>query len=417
MKENIEKKLKNCSRKISSEYVSSGHPDKIADQIADAIVDEYIKQDVNSRCGIEVMVKDNIVVLGGEVYSTGKVDYDSIIRLIYDKLNFPSNHNLIPENIKIINLIGKQSREIHQAVDKVDDDEIGSGDQGCMFGFASNDTNVYLPLGHYIAKTIANYVSKQPFLGPDCKSQVIINENESGEKEIEYILVSVMYQMLEIDVIRADVKNFILKNVIGLPHDIFKKYINSNIEIDINPCGSWHIGGPISDAGVTGRKLVVDAYGGYARIGGGNSSGKDLTKVDRSAQYCCRWLAKNIVASGIADTAEVGLSYAIGVPEPCSINIELNRNCETVPLIERYIRNYIGKLTPKFFINKFKTIPRNYILSRDGHYGVDLSNDKYVYGLKFNPFGDDNDKYLLSTIYPWEVLDFAEDLKFFLNNR
>jgi len=372
---------------ISSEYVSSGHPDKMADWIADAIVDACLREDPNSRCGVEVMVKDNIVVLGGEIKTNAvKTNFENIVKDTYAILAFPHNHNLDPSNIKVINLIGKQSVEINQGVDR-EDGEIGAGDQGHVWGYASNDTDVFMPLGHYIAKKIANYVSKQPFLGPDTKSQVIVNESATG-KEVTYILVSTMHQVLTLDEVRDQVRQMILTNEMGLSEDIFKKYINSVIKIDVNPCGSWNVGGPVSDAGVTGRKLVVDAFGGYARIGGGATSGKDMSKVDRSAQYACRWLAKNIVAAGIADTAEVGLSYAIGVVEPCSINIELNRNQELVPAILEYIVRNV-RLTPKAIMERFDFAnPRFEIVTCEGAYG---HNDN-------------------SITFPWENLNLKYDL-------
>ena len=382
--------INNVVKTISSEYVSSGHPDKMADWISDAIVDACIKQDPNSRCGVEVLVKDNIVVLGGEIKTNAQnLNYDNIVRDVYSKLNFPENHNLDPSKIKILNLIGTQSSEISQGVDR-EDGEIGAGDQGHVWGYASNDTDVYMPLGHYIAKKIANYVSTQPNLGPDTKSQVIVEElNET--KHVSYILVSTMHQTLTVEEVRKQVQQMILTNEIGLSDCIFNKYINSSIKMDVNPCGSWNMGGPVSDAGVTGRKLVVDAYGGYARIGGGATSGKDMSKVDRSAQYACRWLAKNIVAAGVADTAEVGLSYAIGVVEPCSINIELNKNQELIPGILEYINKNI-KLTPKAIMDRFNySNPRYETIAIEGAYGY-------------------NETKTVDSIYPWELLNFKDDL-------
>jgi S-adenosylmethionine synthetase len=319
-------------------------------------------------------------------------------------LNFPANHNLQPENIKIINLIGKQSPEIHNGVDR-EDGELGAGDQGHVWGFASNDTSVYMPLGHYIAKKIANYVSQQPFLGPDTKSQVIVSEHADGTKSVDYILVSTMHQEIGLYDLRRQIYEMILANEIGLDSDTFEKHINQNIKIDVNPCGEWRIGGSVSDGGVTGRKIVVDAFGGYARVGGGATSGKDMSKVDRSAQYACRWLAKNIVASGICDTAEVGLSYAIGVAEPCHINIELNRNQRLITSVMSFIKHYI-ELTPQAIIDRFNgTYPRNYIISAgDGAYGIDTEDPMLIYDL----YGD---RHALYDIYPWEKIDFADDLK------
>ena len=232
---------------IASEFVSYGHPDKIADQIADAILDEYLKLDGNTRAGIEVMVKDNIVVLGGEISSKATVNYDTIVRNVFNDIKFPDNHHLNPDNIKIINLIGKQSPEIHQGVDK-SETIIGAGDQGFMVGYASNETEVLMPLGYYIAKKIcqciANYKALQ--LGPDTKSQVIVDYDEHGNAEISSILVSTMHQC-SIEKVREVVKQIILTNQMGLETELFNKYIlEKNIRIDINPCGTWNIGGPDS---------------------------------------------------------------------------------------------------------------------------------------------------------------------------
>lgn len=364
-----EKKITNNGNKlIASEFVSFGHPDKIADQIADAIVDAFLYKDENARTGIEVMVKDNVVVLGGEVNSSVTVDYDEIVKDVYSKLKFPQNHHLTPNEIKIINLIGKQSEEIHSGVDK--EDEIGAGDQGFMVGYASNETSVYMPLGYQIAKTICNYVANQDLWGPDAKSQVIVEYNNNNKAiGIHSILLSTMHQC-SLECVREGVKIAIMHNFIGLDQDIYETFIKGkNIKIDVNPCGSWKIGGPVSDCGVTGRKLVVDSYGGYCNIGGGNYSGKDFSKVDRSGAYMARYLAKNIVASGFCDTCRVTLSYMIGVAQPCSLEIDVNRNQEKVFELKKWIIENID-LTPKGIIERFKKrFPIFYSCSKDGHFG------------------------------------------------
>ncbi len=340
-------------------------------------------------------MKDNIVVLGGEVNSKGKVDYDTIVRDVFKNLPFPESHNLQPENIKVINLIGKQSSEINQGVDK-SDGIIGAGDQGFMVGYASNETDEYLPLGVYIAKHICQYVSKQTYLGfgPDTKTQVIV-EYDSDKMlfkdmnvVVKSILISTMQQGdLEHD--REVIKSIIMTNAMGIDSKIYKKHVmnNEQLQIDINPCGAWRTGGPVADCGVTGRKIVVDAYGGYCNVGGGAYSGKDLSKVDRSAAYMARYLAKNIVACGVADTCKVELSYMIGVPEPSSINIELNRNQHVVKDIKQFIKDNIN-LTPKYIIDEFSGCFEPYRIAVEGHYG----NRKDC----------------------WEKIDFAEDLKEYL---
>lgn len=379
---------------IASESVSYGHPDKIADQIGDAILDEFLKNDKNTRAGIEVMIKDNIVVLGGEVNSTATIDYDKIVRSVFEDLDFPKNHNLQPCNIKVINLIGKQSSEIHQGVDK-DEKTIGAGDQGFMVGFASNETPVYMPLGIYVAKKICQYIAKcnGSKFGPDTKSQVIVDYDENGKGKITSILVSTMSQN-SLENTRRIVKDIIQHNMMKLDDDLFNEFIKGkNIKIDVNPCGSWQIGGPVSDCGVTGRKLVVDSYGGYCNIGGGNYSGKDYSKVDRSAAYMARYLAKNIVASGLCNTAKVELSYMIGIPEPSSINIEMDINQDKSEVIKTWIKKFVD-LTPYGIINRFSgTYPRNYYLSMFGHFGINPTSSIEL------------------RLYPWEKLDLANALK------
>lgn len=391
----MEKKIsENGNKLIASEFVSFGHPDKIADQIADAIVDNFLVRDKNARTGIEVLVKDNIVVLGGEVNSTATIDYEKIVRHVFSELNFPSTHHLSPDEIKIINLIGKQSEEIHSGVDKVD--EIGAGDQGFMVGYATNETSVYMPLGHYIAKKICNYVADCIFLGPDTKSQVIIEyDNNNKAIGIHSILVSTMHQG-SLEVCRERVTYAIMNNWVGLDKEIYEKFIkDKNVRVDVNPCGSWQIGGPISDCGITGRKLVVDSYGGYCNIGGGNYSGKDLSKVDRSGAYMARYLAKNIVASGFCDTCRVTLSYMIGVAQPCSVEIDVNRNFDKLPQLKKWISENVD-LTPNSFILKFTPTIKGqfYATSRYGHFGYDTKEN--------------------TLFFAWEKLDLVEELKQFV---
>lgn len=380
---------------IASEFVSSGHPDKIADVIGDKLLDAYLSIDKNTRAGIEVMVKDNVVVLGGEVTSSATINYDTIIRETYDDYDFPSSHNLKGKDIKIINLIGKQSVEIHSGVDK-SETEIGAGDQGFVVGFASNDTNVYMPLGHYLAKKICQYISSQKSneLGTDTKAQVIIErDTETNENVVKSILVSTMHQC-DLESCRSFVKKAILFNNVGIENDLFIEYIaDKDIKIDVNPCGSWQIGGPVSDCGVTGRKLVVDQYGGYCNIGGGNMSGKDYSKVDRSAAYMARYIAKNIVAAKISNTAKVEISYMIGVCEPCSLNIELDVNNDKVDDIKKWIKENVD-LTPYGIMKRFiYDFPRNAQVQYVGYYGYDVDGDEQ-----------------LSKLFPWEQLDLVEDL-------
>lgn len=372
---------------ITSEYVSCGHPDKIADQISDAILDEFIKQDENTRAGIETLVKDNVVVLGGEINSKGTVNYKEIVLKTIENLHFPLNHKLTPDNIKIVNLIGKQSEEIHSGVDK-SEEEIGAGDQGFCVGFASDETDEYLPLATYISKKICRYIETVEGLGPDAKSQVTIDYNGETPKIVS-ILVSTMHNN-NLAEVRGIVKDAIITNKIGFPSNIFDKYEIGSVPIVVNPCGEWHIGGPISDCGVTGRKIVVDQFGGYCNVGGGAFSGKDMTKVDRSAAYMARYIAKNLVAAGVCKTAKVEISYMIGVSKPSALNIEVTDCKVNVEDIITWVSEHID-ITPKGIIQRFKTDePLFYKTALKGHYG-------------------DNE-------YPWEKLDLVELIKgFFLS--
>lgn len=359
------------------EGVSYGHPDKMADIIADKLTDSFLNEDKNSRCGIEVIIKDNVVVLGGEVNSQATIDYDNIVRSVFDEIKFPTNHNLSPSNIKIINLIGKQSEEISQGVNKED---VGSGDQGVVWGFASKDTEELMPLGSQFARDLWQEIVKVEGLGPDIKTQVTV----SSRKEIKEIVVSTMHQIpLE------EVKNIINDIINNLIKTKYSNHINDNFERIINLNGEWKIGGSVSDCGVTGRKLVVDFYGASSPIGGGNLSGKDLSKVDRSGAYMARYLAKNIVAAKLADEAKVELSYIISSPNPSNIDIELkNGKIDNNTLIKWIINNV--DLTVKNMIEKFSNVSF-YETSKYGHFG----NNKY----------------------PWEKTDLAEVLSNKFNGK
>lgn len=392
-------------RTVVCEYVGFGHPDAVADQVSDALLDEFLKQDPNTRAGIEVMVKDNIVVLGGEVKSKGKIDYDSTVRKVFDSLPYPANHHLSTDDIKVLNLIGKQSPEISRGVDK-EDGTVAAGDQGFCVSMASNETEDYMPLGMHIAKKICQYVASQTALGfgPDCKSQVITIYDEKGHAYIDSILVSTMHQG-NLDADRKTIETMIRHNRMGFSDYVLTKYFlctSHKPKIIVNPNGEWRIGGSVSDCGVTGRKIVVNQFGGYCSVGGGNLNGKDMSKIDRSAAYMCRYLAKNIVAAGISDTAKVELSYMIGVPQPSSINIELNRSQDLAGDIIQWIKENVD-LSPSGIIKRFDGgSPRYYNTALHGHYGKTDEEMKNVETAK---------------LYPWEKTDLVGGLLHFLNTK
>ena len=392
-------------RTVVCEYVGFGHPDAVADQISDALLDEFLKQDANTRAGIEVMVKDNIVVLGGEVKSKGKIDYDSTVRKVFDSLPYPANHHLSTDDIKVLNLIGKQSPEISRGVDK-EDGTVTAGDQGFVVAMASNETEDYMPLGMHIAKKICQYVASQTALGlgPDCKSQVITVYDEKGHAYIDSILVSTMHQGdLETD--RKTIETMIRHNRMGFSDYVLTKYFLCTAhkpKIIVNPNGEWRIGGSVSDCGITGRKIVVNQFGGYCPVGGGNLGGKDFSKIDRSAAYMCRYLAKNIVAAGISDTAKVELSYMIGVPQPSSIYIELNKNQDRIDDIIQWIMDNVD-LSPSGINKRFDGgFPRYYNTALHGHYGKT---------------DEEMEEARIAKLYPWEKTDLVDDLLHFLNTK
>ena len=309
---------------FTSESVSAGHPDKVCDQISDAILDGALAQDKNSRVAVETLVKDNHVVLAGEITTGATIDYEKIVRdtiigIGYDKEEYGFNGH----TCDLTNLLGEQSQDIAMGVDESSDHQQGAGDQGLMFGYACNATDVYMPApilyAHRLVAKQAELMKNNtlPWLRPDAKSQVSCIYKDHKIVGIDAVVLSTQHDAdISLDDLREAVLEEIIKPV--LPSE----WLSSATQFHINPTGNFVIGGPVGDAGLTGRKIIVDTYGGMARHGGGAFSGKDPSKVDRSAAYATRYVAKNIVAAGLADRCEVQVSYAIGVAEPTSINVE-----------------------------------------------------------------------------------------------
>ena len=348
----------------TTEYVSNGHPDKVADQISDAILDEILKQDSNARVAVETMVKDNLVVLGGEINTKATVDYDSLIQNVVKDIGYINpDHGFYYKNLTVINVIGKQSSEIHEAVDA---EELGAGDQGFMVGYATSQTDTYMPLGVYISKKIGEMVKMMESLGPDIKTQVTIDEETN---RVCSVLVSTMHKEdMSIDKVRETLNKCIKNNSIGLSSNVFLLF-DEDTEIHINPAGTWNVGGPVSDCGLTGRKIVVDQYGPYCPIGGGAFSGKDGSKVDRSGAYLTRYIAKNIVETGLVDECRVEISYMIGVAEPTSLYIDTYGSDINRELLIQIVKE-IFPLKPQEIINHFRlTEPLFYDTAKNGHYG------------------------------------------------
>jgi len=310
---------------FTSESVTEGHPDKICDQVSDAILDECLKQDPQSRVGIETCTKTGMILVAGEITTKAYVDIPKIARQTLKDIGYTkSSHGIEHETCAVLVHLEEQSPDISQGVTegKGTHKEQGAGDQGMMFGYACNETKELMPLpiqlAHELTKRLAlvRKVQEIPYLGPDGKSQVTIEYENDKPKRIETIVISNQH---EEQVSRETLKEDILEKVIK---PICKDLMDENTKVYINPTGKFVRGGPYADAGLTGRKIIVDTYGGMGRHGGGAFSGKDPTKVDRSAAYAARYIAKNFVAAGLADKCEVQLAYAIGVAEPVSINVE-----------------------------------------------------------------------------------------------
>lgn len=309
---------------FTSESVSEGHPDKLADQISDAVLDALLKEDTHSRVACETMVKTGMVVLAGEITTNAWVDTEELVRKVVCDIGYDSAEvGFDGKSCAVLSAIGKQSSDIAMGVDESSDHEQGAGDQGLMFGYASNETDVLMPApitySHRLVERQAELRKHGvlPWLRPDAKSQVTFRYSDGKPVGIDAVVLSTQHDP---DIAYSDLQEAVLEEIIRpvLPEE----WLDADTKYHINPTGQFVIGGPVGDCGLTGRKIIVDTYGGMARHGGGAFSGKDPSKVDRSAAYAGRYVAKNIVAAGLAERCEIQVSYAIGVAEPTSISVE-----------------------------------------------------------------------------------------------
>lgn len=338
---------------FTSESVTSGHPDKICDRISDAILDAILEKDSNARVACETTVTTGLVLVVGEITTETYVDIQTIVRNTVKNIGYDrGKYGFDADNLAVLTSINSQSEDIALGVDETDLHEQGAGDQGLMFGFACDETDNLMPLPIELAHKLTrrlDFVRQEnllDFLRPDGKAQVTIEYDEQDRPlRIDAVVVSSQHQDLPIEVVRKGIKELVIDPV--LPTEL----IDENTKYFINPTGKFVIGGPKGDSGLTGRKIIVDTYGGYARHGGGAFSGKDPSKVDRSASYMARYIAKNIVASGISKKAEVQLAYAIGVAQPVSVRVDtFNTSKVSESLIEKAVRKHFD-LTPKGIIN------------------------------------------------------------------
>lgn len=377
---------------FTSESVTPGHPDKLCDKIADMILDAYLKEDSSSRVAVEVCAHKNGIVVMGEVTSKAKIDIERIVRNTiidagYDNDNLGFNGN----NVKVSININTQSNDIAMGVNTSSDSKLlGAGDQGMMFGYATDETENFMPYSIYLANKLSEKLynafktKKIPYLRPDGKTQVTICYIDDLPKYVDTIVISAQHDEIDLDTLRKDIKEKIIDKTIP------KEMINENTKIYINPTGRFVLGGPIADSGLTGRKIIVDTYGGVCGHGGGAFSGKDYTKVDRSASYYARYVCKNIVASKICSKMELQVSYAIGMSKPVSLYIN-TYNTNKIP--EDKILEIINKV--------FNFEPQNIINE------LELSKPIYHLTTCFGHFGKDN--------LPWEKLDKVEIIKSLLN--
>jgi len=308
---------------FTSESVSEGHPDKMADQISDAVLDAILKDDPHSRVAVETMVKTGMTIIAGEVRTATYVDLEQIVRDVITGIGYDSSEVGFDGNsCAVLNAIGKQSSDIAQGVDEAENKDIGAGDQGLMFGYASNETDVLMPAPIYYAHRLMERQAQLrkngvlPWLRPDAKSQVTLRYENGKPVAIDAVVLSTQHAE---NISLSDLQEAVREEIID--HVLPEEWLHAGTQYHINPTGQFIIGGPMGDCGLTGCKIIVDTYGGMAHHGGGAFSGKDPTKVDRSAAYAGRYVAKNIVAAGLADRCEIQVSYAIGVSEPTSISI------------------------------------------------------------------------------------------------
>ena len=388
--------MNEISRTFTSESVTQGHPDKVADIISDAILDAYMAQDKNSHVACETCVTTNFCMVFGEITSAAHISDDEIEKIIRDTIIEIGYDNpdlkFDGHSCEVVNRLHEQSADINQGVDR-GDEETGAGDQGMMFGFATNETDSLMPYPIDLARKLTNKLTELresgeiPYLRPDGKAQVSVNYDEDGNVvSLDAVVLSTQHDESvseNQEQLKADIREKLFKVVI--PDEL----MTEDTKEHINPTGKFEIGGPHGDAGLTGRKIIVDTYGGYARHGGGAFSGKDCTKVDRSACYMARYIAKNIVASGLAEKCEIQLSYAIGVAEPTSVMVDtFGTGVEGVDF-EKVVRDNF-KLTPDGIIET-----------------LGLRDTSYKQTAKYGHFGIEG--------LPWEKTDKVEDLKKYIN--
>ena len=395
---------------FTSESVSEGHPDKIADQISDAVLDAIIARDKQARVACETMVKTGVAIIASEITTSAWVDLEALVRDVITDIGYTSSDvGFDGATCGVINLIGKQSVDIAQGVDRSKPEDQGAGDQGLMFGYATNETDSFMPAPiHYSHRLVERQAELRkngllPWLRPDAKSQVTFRYNAEGQPcGVDAIVLSTQHDP-EID--QEDLRKMIKREVIE--QVIPAEWLDDATQYHINPTGKFVIGGPVGDCGLTGRKIIVDTYGGMARHGGGAFSGKDPSKVDRSAAYAGRYVAKNVVAAGLADKCEIQVSYAIGVAEPTSVSIDTfgTGKIDDAKIVE-LVREHFD-LRP-YAITKMLDLlhPMYRLTAAYGHFGREPFEHSYSW---VDDKGEEHQETFIA--FPWEKTDKADTLR------
>lgn len=412
---------------FTSESVSEGHPDKVADQISDAVLDHFLAFDDQSKVACETLVTTGLVVVAGEVNSKAYIDLQEVARKVISKIGYTkAEYKFEAESCGLLSAIHEQSADINQGVVREKLEDQGAGDQGIMFGYATNETANYMPLAldlsHHLLRTLAaiRHEGKQmTYLRPDSKSQVTIEYGDDGKPiRIDSIVISTQHDPFMnddhamLDQIKKDVKNILIPRVISeTKEDYIKRLFNDDIKYYVNPTGKFVIGGPHGDTGLTGRKIIVDTYGGKGAHGGGAFSGKDPSKVDRSAAYAARHIAKNMVAAGVADEMLVQLSYAIGVAEPVSIYVntygQSNVNMSDGEIAQKIKEMF--DLRPYAIERDLKL--RKPIYTETAAYGHMGREPQVVEKHFFSPYQSGGKKDMTVELFTWEKLDEVDRIK------
>ena len=397
---------------FTSESVSEGHPDKVADQISDAVLDAMLAQDKKARVACETLVKTGVAIVAGEVTTNAWVDLEKIVRGVITDIGYTSSNVGFDGNTcAVLNIIGKQSADIAQGVDRKNPEEQGAGDQGLMFGYASNETESLMPApicyAHRLVERQAEVRKSNllPWLRPDAKSQVSCRYVDGKVVGLDAVVLSTQHGP---EVKQEDLREAVMELIIK--HVLPKEWLGRDTKFHINPTGNFVIGGPVGDCGLTGRKIIVDSYGGMARHGGGAFSGKDPSKVDRSAAYAARYVAKNLVAAGLADRCEIQVSYAIGVAEPTSITVEtFGTGRLDQDRLEQLVRAHFD-LRPYGIVKMLDLVhPMYRRTAAYGHFGREPVHMTYKWE---EQIGDKKvEKSEAFTAFTWEKTDKAEALR------